>query len=136
MESIMNNTKTQERVDYCFCNNGLFDNDITAMKKTLQNKFHLQQFEIKSILQSAYTHDDKICVLVDWIGDYEPWLLRNIKTNVKNMPEHIVHSDIPVPFLEIRSISQIIQKKMASCTSLMIGWVITNLRGSYLRICQ
>jgi len=132
----MNNTKTQERVDYCFCNNGLFDNDITAMKKTLQNKFHLQQFEIKSILQSAYTHDDKICVLVDWIGDYEPWLLRNIKTNVKNMPEHIVHSDIPVPFLEIRSISQIIQKKMASCTSLMIGWVITNLRGSYLRICQ
>ena len=132
----MNNTKTQERVDYCFCNNGLFDNDITAMKKTLQNKFHLQQFEIKSILQSAYTHDDKICVLVDWIGDYEPWLLRNIKTNVKNMPEHIVHSDIPVPFLEISSISQIIQKKMASCTSLMIGWVITNLRGSYLRICQ
>ena len=86
----MNKTKTPGRVDHCFCNNGLFDNDITAMKKTLQSTFHLQQFEIKSIIQSAYTHDDKICVLVDWAGDYEPsWeLLQNMKNNVRNWEKH------------------------------------------------
>jgi len=113
IESRMNKITTQESVDQCFCNHGLFDNDITTMKKTLENKFHLEQFEINSIIQSAYTHDDKICVLVDWVGDYEPsWeCLQNIKTNVKNMPEHIFHSDIPITFLEIKSILQLIKTK-------------------------
>ena len=120
----MNNTKTQENFDICFCNNGLFDNDITAMEKKLQKKIHLQQFEINSILQSAYTHDGNICVLVDWIGDYEPsWeLLQNIKTNVENMFEHMVHSHIPVMLREIKSISQRIKKKDGQ-QHVFVDWV-------------
>ena len=116
----MNNTKMQEKIDSCFCDNGLFDDDITSMK----DKFHLQQFEINSILQSAYTHDGNMCVLVDWIGDYEPsWeLLQNIKTNVENMPEHMVHSDIPVMLFEIKSISQIIKKKDGQ-QHVLVDWV-------------
>jgi len=110
----------QEKVDSCFCDNGLFDDDITSMK----DKFHLQQFEINSILQSAYTHDGNMCVLVDWIGDYEPsWeLLQNIKTSVENMPEHMVHSDIPVMLFEIKSISQIIKKKDGQ-QHVLVDWV-------------
>jgi len=110
----------QEHVDYCFCDNGLLDGDITSMK----DKFHLQQFEINSILQSAYTHDGNMCVLVDWIGDYEPsWeLLKNIKTSVENMPEHMVHSDIPVMLFEIKSISQIIKKKDGQ-KHVLVDWV-------------
>jgi len=124
VESNVNTITTQERVNRCFCNRGLFNNDITDMKQSCENKLHLEQFEINSIIQSSYTHDGKICVLVDWVGDYETsWeLLQNIKTSVDNMPEHIFHSDIPITFLEIKSISQIIKTKDGQL-GVMVDWV-------------